>query len=218
MRLLSIPGQRLFGPWQPWLAITVMAQVSFAIRDDHIGTELDSESGLQKQTLNLSVTSGSNRSFSLQKKRGEDADSVDPLTLTVAVAEQSVLTLVETQIRLKAGGGTCPEEIKIPPPPGVQLKPEWLYGVGCRLDKGKLCHCPGSVFYGCQVTGMFGLPGGLTTDVIKKMGFCRIEPWVFIFPSVALLGAIIYFMPASSRRETSQSRNRKSSGSGDDSD
>ena len=44
-----------------------MAQVSFAIRDDHIGTELDSESGLQKQTLNLSVTSGSNRSFSLQK-------------------------------------------------------------------------------------------------------------------------------------------------------
>jgi len=35
-------------------------------------------------------------------------------------------TLVETQIRLKAGGGTCPEEIKIPPTPGVQLMPEWF--------------------------------------------------------------------------------------------
>mmetsp|Transcript_1694 Transcript_1694/g.2964 ORF Transcript_1694/g.2964 Transcript_1694/m.2964 type:complete len:214 (+) Transcript_1694:39-680(+) len=213
MRLLSIPCQRLFGPW---LAFIVMAQVS-AMRDDHIGTELDSESGRQKQTLNLSITSDSNRSVSL-KKRGEDADSIDPLTLTVAVAEQSILTVVETQIRLKAGGGTCPEELKIPPTPGVQLKPEWLYGVGCRLDKGKLCHCPLGMFYGCQVTGMFGLPGGLTTDVIKKMGFCRIEPWVFIFPSVALLGAIIYFTPASRRRETSQSRNAKSSGRGDDSD
>jgi len=32
--------------------------------------------------------------FRARKKRGEDADSVDPLTLTVAVAEQSVLYLV----------------------------------------------------------------------------------------------------------------------------
>ena len=30
-----------------------------------------------------------------RKKRGEDADSIDPLTLTVAVAEQSILHLVE---------------------------------------------------------------------------------------------------------------------------
>lgn len=62
---------------------------------------------------------------------------------------------------------------------------------------------------------MFGLPGGLTTvscqyrkvgqassgtlrcelcasqDVIKKMGFCRIEPWVFIFPSEPWLKALV---------------------------
>ena len=110
MRLLSIPCQRLFGPWLAFIAAClevirrhghtfahdfehdlemrptgnvskggrqrscgrpnskVMAQVS-AMRDDHIGTELDSESsesGRQKQTLNLSITSDSNRSVSLQ--------------------------------------------------------------------------------------------------------------------------------------------------------
>ena len=33
---------------------------------------------------------------------------------------------MEAEIRLKASGGTCPEEIKIPSTPGVQLKPEWF--------------------------------------------------------------------------------------------
>ena len=33
--------------------------------------------------------------------------------------------VLEAAIRTKAGG-TCPEEIKIPSTPGVQLKPEWF--------------------------------------------------------------------------------------------
>mmetsp|Transcript_13609 Transcript_13609/g.19140 ORF Transcript_13609/g.19140 Transcript_13609/m.19140 type:complete len:84 (-) Transcript_13609:37-288(-) len=46
---------------------------------------------------------------------------------------------------------------------------------------------------------MFGLPGGVTTDIVQRMGFCRIEPWIFIIPPVLLLGAAIVFMPSSSR-------------------
>ena len=191
-----------------WIAFT--AHIVRAIRDEHIGAELDESGG--KQRLNFS-RSQSNRSFALNEK--EETRRVDPLTLGVAVAEQSIMAVLETAIRTKAGG-TCPEEIKIPSTPGVQLKPEWLYGVGCQLDNGKLCQCPWTGFYGCHTTGMFGLPGGLTTDIIKKFGFCRIEAWIFIIPPVLLVGASIYFMPCSGSRESGNTRSRKRSEESDD--
>ncbi|CAK9068187.1 unnamed protein product [Durusdinium trenchii] len=207
MRLSSIvsPAQL------PTLVLLIaLARVALAIRDETMGSQL--EEGVQhspKKILhahpepNHSAQSGMSMA---QTAEGPNAHfvPVNPVAMTVAVAETGILTTVEAQVRFK-GGGTCLESLTIPPTPGVQLKPDWLFGVGCKLDKGAFCKCPWAPIYGCQTSGMFGLPGGITTDIIQRMGFCRLEPWVVIFPSVALVGGIIYFMPSSRRAEPSGS-------------
>mmetsp|Transcript_69549 Transcript_69549/g.165881 ORF Transcript_69549/g.165881 Transcript_69549/m.165881 type:complete len:256 (+) Transcript_69549:57-824(+) len=192
-----------------WRVIFIAAfyRAVYAIRDESLG-DLDSAGAeLQKRGNASKAVQHEHRAVSnsslVQEKR--HADSVDPLAVTVVVAEQSIMKGMELQVRAKQHG-VCPEELTIPPTPGIQLRPDWLYGLGCGLDHGKLCRCPWRGIYGCQRSGMFGLPGGLSTDLIQKMGFCRIEAWVFIFPPVALVGAFIYFMPASSssREQASQ--------------
>ncbi|CAE7836550.1 yfiL [Symbiodinium sp. KB8] len=180
--------------WKAPSLLILLVTTGRAVRDESFSTNID----VDKSGGSAKNSAWTNSSLLATSHTKSAAEQVPGGALAVSVAEQALLKAVEVQARMRAQAMVCADHIVVPPGP-IELKPDWLYGVGCALDHGHMCRCPWRVFFGCQRTGMFGLPGGVTTDIVQKMGFCRIEPWIFIIPPVLLIGAAIVFMPSSSR-------------------